>query len=1255
MRTDHRAATNRKRTPRPDQPAWTGMEGLLSEQKVLLQTLIDTLPDVIYVKNQEGQKVICNLADCKASGQQRIEEVIGKTDFELYEPELAAKFWADDQEVLKTGKAVLNREEPGRNARGEIIDVLTTKVPLRDNEGKVIGLIGIGREITALKRAENEMLEQSKKLQITAEMAKVASSTLDPDELLGSMIELMEKAFHFYHVGIYLEDRENKELSLRSAGGHAAAAMVQAQEPIPLESADPLCSAARTHQIHLIPDGDGHTESFHRDLLPDAKAEAIFPLAVGRRVIGVMDVQSTEPADFQNGRIPLLDTLADQIAIGIQNTHLYEQAHQRMRQLEKLSEATAEVMRQLGKYSLKKILTIIARHSAELLEAEVCGVHVVRRKGFLRLTASYGHPEGGFQEGLELPIISGPHTGLTGHIAFEGKLFNEWGDKLTHHFAVKNASTNHVPSGKCHSLLAIPLYKGEGKDKELIGLLRADNKKKDGKSSAKVHFNEADEWILNVLANTIGMVIESAQLVEQIKRSRKAGQEIAKASTVGDLEQTLNSIVRGAQFALGCQIANLYTYDVNANRFLQAVGVGCEPCDLIPPDKITEHSILRKIIRQKEPQYISEDVPGDKFISGQFATRKGVRATLAIKLMYLKRPMGVLFINFCEEHRFTKDEIDAAKQYGRQAAIAIRNSQLYRESHTMFSLLRTMYPTRMASRNLEEILKLVVKSSIELSGITGKRADFGYISLLDGNRLQYKVAWPKRGSTRLQQFIGDIDLDGKKPIGITGRAVKTGWPQRVGNVKIDPDYICIDDKIASELAVPINFEGEVIGVINLESQHPDAFDEYDTYVIENLSAQVAMTIQLARRYEQASHDAAMRRGLLEVGQSILKTQESDVLLEILVDKIRAGLHADIVTLYTLDEEKEPASLKVNIAGQLRPTTDPRKITAESVVWEIIKNRQPIFADDTLYNRSLTIGDFVSREKIRSSAGIPLMAGEAPVGVLFVNYRTPHIFTKQQQEDMELFATQAAQAIRNVHDFENLKQHKSLVGSRTALAFMGMANSVWGHSIEGHVINIRNQATLMRLDLQESGIPPEALEKLTARVDLIEAQAAEALEREHIPSLAEENARIMPLDEMIRERVGQLRAQGDYKEVAFRLNLKADVLVKVAPEWFRSAFDMLVDNAMQAMQDSADKKISINASASQDKVRVSVTDKGPGIPAEIKPYILKKQIVSNEQKGLGVGLLLAQAILEAYKGDIRLKKTGPDGTTFEIILPIHKTN
>ncbi len=125
-------------------------------ERRMLRTLIDSLPDLIYAKDINCKFLLANDACCHGMGTDRVA-VVGKDDFDFFSKELAQQFFDDEQKVMRSGEPLLNREEETVYYDGRRCHVLTTKVPLRDASGKVVGIMGIGRDITARVVAENEL------------------------------------------------------------------------------------------------------------------------------------------------------------------------------------------------------------------------------------------------------------------------------------------------------------------------------------------------------------------------------------------------------------------------------------------------------------------------------------------------------------------------------------------------------------------------------------------------------------------------------------------------------------------------------------------------------------------------------------------------------------------------------------------------------------------------------------------------------------------------------------------------------------------------------------------------------------------------------------------------------------------------------------------------------------------------------------------------------------------------------------------
>ncbi len=132
-------------------------EEALAGERQLLRTLIDNLPDSIYIKDAQTRKILANPANVKRAGCKTEAEVIGKSDSDFFPPEITSGFFADDQLVLQSGESIINREEKIILPNGETHWTLTTKLPWRDASGKIIGLVGIGRDITDRKNYEAQL------------------------------------------------------------------------------------------------------------------------------------------------------------------------------------------------------------------------------------------------------------------------------------------------------------------------------------------------------------------------------------------------------------------------------------------------------------------------------------------------------------------------------------------------------------------------------------------------------------------------------------------------------------------------------------------------------------------------------------------------------------------------------------------------------------------------------------------------------------------------------------------------------------------------------------------------------------------------------------------------------------------------------------------------------------------------------------------------------------------------------------------
>jgi PAS domain S-box-containing protein len=138
-------------------------ENRLAHERNLLRTLIDNIPDYIYIKDAKGLYLINNEAHIRLLQHKSQEELLGKTDFDFMPRETAEMYQREEKEIFRTGIPVVNREEPSTDSMGIKHWLLVTKAPYYDTEGKIAGVIGISRDITKRRNFE-EMLMYERQL-----------------------------------------------------------------------------------------------------------------------------------------------------------------------------------------------------------------------------------------------------------------------------------------------------------------------------------------------------------------------------------------------------------------------------------------------------------------------------------------------------------------------------------------------------------------------------------------------------------------------------------------------------------------------------------------------------------------------------------------------------------------------------------------------------------------------------------------------------------------------------------------------------------------------------------------------------------------------------------------------------------------------------------------------------------------------------------------------------------------------------------
>lgn len=219
----------------------------------------------------------------------------------------------------------------------------------------------------------------------------------------------------------------------------------------------------------------------------------------------------------------------------------------------------------------------------------------------------------------------------------------------------------------------------------------------------------------------------------------------------------------------------------------------------------------------------------------------------------------------------------------------------------------------------------------------------------------------------------------------------------------------------SWLGAPLVYRQRAIGVLSIDKKEPGYYGSDDAELVLTFANQAAIAIANAQLYQAAEQRAAALETLLEVGHTLATRTVEDpgLVLQTIVEGAARVTGADCVVIYPYDNEKQSYEAHlvraVGVREPLTPRDTPRSASGLSMS-VVAKGR--LIIEDVEADAGLREAKFNQREGIKSFAAVSLVAGDLPVGVLFVNYRSRHRFTPEEDKLIELFANQAAVAIAN---------------------------------------------------------------------------------------------------------------------------------------------------------------------------------------------------------------------------------------------------
>jgi GAF domain-containing protein/HAMP domain-containing protein len=214
---------------------------------------------------------------------------------------------------------------------------LSARAPISAMDELGIVTMHFNRTIARLEALQNtleqQVVERTKLLEASIEVGRVASSSLDPDELLARVINLFTDRFGYYFAALYVLDPSEKWAEIREATGEIGKLLKQNRQRHEVSGRSMVGNAIRERSPKIAQIALEERNRYQNPLLPYTRSEIALPLLAGDRVLGALDVQSTKESDFGPDVIRTMQSMAGHVAIALENARLYQEAQQNIREM----------------------------------------------------------------------------------------------------------------------------------------------------------------------------------------------------------------------------------------------------------------------------------------------------------------------------------------------------------------------------------------------------------------------------------------------------------------------------------------------------------------------------------------------------------------------------------------------------------------------------------------------------------------------------------------------------------------------------------------------------------------------------------------------------------------------------------------------------------------------------------------------------------------------------------------------------------
>jgi signal transduction histidine kinase len=490
--------------------------------------------------------------------------------------------------------------------------------------------------------------------------------------------------------------------------------------------------------------------------------------------------------------------------------------------------------------------------------------------------------------------------------------------------------------------------------------------------------------------------------------------------------------------------------------------------------------------------------------------------------------------------------------------------------------------------------------------------------------------------------------------GITGWVARTGRPACVGDVSADPRYVSVRRGVKSELAVPLEVNGEIRGVINVDSDRADAFNPEHQSLLQELAVQAAKVIHKTWLYEQLRLKVHLFETLASVSRTINSTLNLDEALRAITSEACNLMTARMCSLMMLDGSREWLDLRASYGAGEAYIKKPRLAVGESLLGVVVRRKKPLQVANVQVSSRYQNVEVARREGLISLLSVPLLFSGQAIGTLSVYTGRLYHFSNEEVSILSAMAELSAIAIEKARLYERIVDVEEQLRQNEKLSALGLLAAEVAHEIRNPLTVMKLLYHSLNLKFPESDPRSKDTRIIEAKIEHLNKIVEQILDfaRTTEPTLAPVN-----LNELIDELGLLVRHKLANQNVRLIRDLQADLpaIQGDAPQ-LEQAFLNLILNAAEAMPQGGNLTIKSQAVASGPgqqvgQVAIEFKDTGAGMSAEQQRGAFTAMLATTKAKGNGLGLAIVGRIIETHRGTLGIKSRPGKGTTIRIELPL----